>query len=232
MNIACILAAGSGTRFHNANNIPKQFVEICNQPIVIYTIEKFINHPQIDKVLVVCHDEWISYLMNFPCMKNPKVFVTTGGENRNLSLQCALNYMQEHFTMNDEDIILTHDGVRMFVTNKIIDDNILATKKFNGIGTYVPTNDTIAIIDDCYVTNIPKRDSLMNAQTPQTFKYNLLKQIFTNSIEDTSDLCALVMSKTKTKIGIVKGSYQNFKITNEYDFLLASELIKSSKFEK
>ncbi len=159
-------------------------------------------------------------------MQHPKVTIISGGGNRNLSLQCALTYLHTECHVCDDDIILTHDGVRMFVNHDIIDRNLQAMEHWDAVGTYMPTTDTIAITRDAQVIEIPSRETLMNAQTPQTFRYHVLHAIYRTHVVDTSDVCAYVKVQTATSIGIVMGSYRNFKITHDEDLWLAEEIIK------
>lgn len=220
MNIAIILASGIGSRIKQSN-IPKQFVEINNKPIVAYTIERFIYNKNIDKVIVVCHPEWIDYLSNYVNSNYNfnNIYIIDGGQERNESIANAIKFLEKELKINNDDIVLTHDAVRMFVSDRIIDENIEVCKKHDAVTTAVSAIDTIGIIDNNTIVSVPNRQDVINIQTPQTFKFYILKNIFKNyKVINTSDICYLFKKNNiDSKIYIVCGDYENFKITTDFD---------------
>ena len=120
MNYAIILAGGVGSRMNAP--IPKQFLVIGNKPILIHTIEEFKKNSNIDYIIVVCIESWVDEarkLVN-TYFKNSDIKVISGGSNRTDSVLKGLNYINSNYGINDDDIVLTHDSVRPFITQDII----------------------------------------------------------------------------------------------------------------
>lgn len=240
MNIGIILAGGVGSRLQSSL-IPKQFVEIDKKPIIWHTVEKFLITPEIDYVIISCHPQWISFVENLIQEKNlnNKVFVFEGGSNRNESIENGIKFIQNKFVteINDDSIIVTHDAVRMFVDSKIIQDNIKACKEkqYDVVDTVVPATDTIVISENKNsIDDIPERSFYFQGQTPQTTSWKIIKEIYKNQKESSfykiCDLCKLAKLNNNS-IGLVNGSYFNFKITNDFDLKMAKILVeKNDKF--
>ncbi len=227
MNIAIILASGKGTRLKN-KNIEKQFISIRNKPIFLHTLQKFLDNKNIDKIVLVINKNKIKLVENN--IKNiDNISIISGGETRNESIKNAIIFLDQLET-NDNDIVLIHDGVRMFVSEKIIDKNIKMCKKYNAVTTAVPCLDTIIKVNEKnHIKKVPCRDTLYNNQTPQTFKFSLLKMIYLNKkIPNTSDTCKLLLKQNINEpIYVIKGEYENFKITNDFDLKCAKNNIKN-----
>ena len=125
MNFAGILAGGKGTRM-GKTDLPKQFLMLGQKPILVHTIEQFIICNDIDYVVVAVPENWINYtldIVNKYC-KNDRVAVIAGGKSRNETIFNICNYINEKYTVSEDDIIITHDAVRPFITQRIIIDNI------------------------------------------------------------------------------------------------------------
>lgn len=228
MNYAIILASGTGTRV-KSSKIPKQFIEINNKPIVAHTIDKFLLNKNIDEVIVVCHPEWNSYLTNYLKSFNKKAYVVDGGETRNISILNGLNFLINEIKAKDNDIVLTHDAVRMFITDRIINENIEMAKKYGAADTVVPSTDTIIeSTDKQFIASIPNRDNLYNGQTPQSFQLGIIYKAYKDNNADTSDACRLVLENTNTKVSLVIGDYENFKITTDFDLEFAKSVVKKN----
>ncbi len=232
MNIAVILSSGTGSRI-KSSKIPKQFIDINNKPIIGHTIDRFITNKQIDKVIIACHPEWIIFLNNY--LKNNltninDIYVVKGGATRNDSIANAISFLKNEIKCKDSDNILIHDAVRIFVTDRIILENIEKMKDYDAVDTIVPSIDTIVQIDDkqAILKNVPDRKYLCNGQTPQTFKFKLLADLYLKQkAEDTSDSFKLLLNfYPNAKIGIVWGDYENFKITSDWDLDYAKKILK------
>ncbi len=226
MNIAIILASGMGQRMDS--QIPKQFVEINHKPVLMYTIEKFLAYDEIDMMIVpLPSEQWIEFMQTHQTFINDKrIHFIVGGTTRNKSLLKAFKYL-EQFNLKDDDNILTHDGVRMFVDSEI-KKNLEALKVHDIVGTYLPAIDTVAISkDNTYIDVVPNRNEVLLAQTPQSFKYKYLKTLDVN--QDTSDLITWLLQEHHQKVAIVLGSQTNFKITTEWDLFNATNLVFKTK---
>ena len=139
-------------------------------------------------------------------------------------------YIKENFGLNDDDIIITHDAVRPFITYKIIEDNIDGLNDADAVDTCIKTTDTIVEVKEDLETldNIPNRKYLFNGQTPQTFKLKKLLELHDKMNEDEksklTDACKIFVLNNQ-KVKIVKGEEFNIKITNMFDLKLANAIL-------
>ena len=135
MNIALILAAGSGTRMGNTSK-PKQFLNIYNKPLIVHTIEAFEMHDEIDMIVIVTNDTYIDQVKIW-CKQYDlgKVkSVVAGGSSRQESVYNGIKHLEQSGT-NPDDIILIHDAARPLISQSIISENIVACKKYGAIDT-------------------------------------------------------------------------------------------------
>lgn len=237
MNIAIILASGSGTRL-KSSKIPKQFIEIKGKPILIHTLETFLSNKNIEKIIIVCKSDWVrrckEYIIKHFFNEKDNIYIVKGGESRNQSILNGLNFIKKEIKPNKNDIIITHDSVRMFVNNRIIDENISESKKSNNvINTCVKSIDTLVVSKGNKIVNsIPNRDLYYNGQTPQTAKFNIIEKIYSNkfskNIFNNTDLCKLA-EILNIPIKIVDGDYYNIKITTDFDLFIANLLEVSNE---
>lgn len=210
MIYSVICAGGTGTRM--GGNIPKQFLLLDGEPILIKTVKKFIV--STDFVYIGMNPDWVEYTENLLREYNllDKVKVVAGGSDR---MATILNVVNEADLL-DDDIIITHDAVRPFVTKQIIKENIEMCKKYNCAATFVRAVDTIAVsVNGKTVSDVPKRENMYNVQTPQTVKYGILKESLLKHKDNFgafTDLCGMLLSSGK-KIYMVQGDYSNIKIT-------------------
>ena len=227
MIYAVIAAGGIGSRM--GADKPKQYVEIGGKAIITHTAEKFLKNDKIHKVIVLCPDEWVSYTKDI--FADTQVVVISGGETRNETLMKAIDYIESTDGLNDNTYLVTHDAVRPFVTDKIINDNIDAMLKYSATGTVIPAVDTIfqskngEIID-----SIPDRSELYQAQTPQCFKALKLRELY-NSLTDEeknilTDGCKIYLLKGHN-IHLVEGHVSNIKITYPHDLIVAEAILKA-----
>ena len=145
MNIALIFAGGTGQRM-NAGAVPEQFLKLHGKPIIIYTIEQFENHTQIDEIVVVCLEKWIPYLKklleNF-CIRKVNVIVP-GGKTGQESIYNGIKVIFEKFP--SDSIVLVHDGVRPLIDEATITANIDSVKKYGNAITVTPAIETLSLI--------------------------------------------------------------------------------------
>ena len=225
-NYAVVLAGGIGSRMRT--DIPKQFLYIDKLPIIVRTLNVFQNHNKINGIIVVVYPEYIDKIKNYKTEYNLTkiVNVVAGGETRQISSYnglCAWNYEYD-------DIIIFHDAVRPFLTDKIINDCINGVSETGAASVCVKTTDTIVESSgNGTIVSMPDRTNLRNAQTPQAFRYKLIldahenakKNNFTQSTDDVRLVLNLGHS-----VKIVEGSYENIKITNAEDMILAEAIVK------
>ena len=233
MIYAGILAGGTGSRMNR--DIPKQFIELDGKPIIIHTIEKFLNVEEVDKIVISVVEDYMDYTKDLisKYLDTDKVFVIKGGSSRSESLMNVCNYIGK----DSNDIILTHDAARPFVSERIIRDNIELMKKgeYDAVGTFIPAIDTIAEFKDGLLSNIPLRDNLYNVQTPQTFRVNELLDSYNSLTESEksilTDATKIYLLKGK-KVGLVLGDRNNIKITTDFDLKLGNLIVSENVNEK
>lgn len=232
MNIGVIFAGGSGTRM-NTKSRPKQFLDLNGKPIIIYTIELFDNHTNIDAIVVVCLESWIPFLQKmlkkFEITK--VVAVISGGASGQESIYKGLCAAEKYAKeKNDENtIVLIHDGVRPLITEETITDNIAKVKECRSCVTVVPAIETV--IEDCHdgSLNIPKRSDCMMARAPQSFYLKDIIEAHRQSQKegktDFIDSCSL-MSHYGYKMGLVQGPMENIKITTPTDYFVLRAMVE------
>ncbi|MCK9302522.1 MAG: IspD/TarI family cytidylyltransferase [Bacteroidales bacterium] len=230
MNIAVILAGGSGTRMNNHS--PKQFIEINNKPIIEFSIEAFEINDNINEIAIVsnesCTDKVYSIINNNGYKKINKVI--NGGKERYLSSFAAITAYQDY---PDDTNIIFHDCARPLISQKTINEVIDALNFHNSVAVAIPATDTVFKLDDClhFIDNIPNRSYLFQAQTPQAFKLSLIKKAYKLALNDTSfaatDDCGIIAKYLPNeKIFIVIGEKSNMKITYAQDIILAEAILK------
>ncbi len=226
-----ILAGGSGTRMGNTE-MPKQFLMLGERPIIIHTIEQFLINQAFSKIVVCCPKEWVSYaedLLDKYNIDKDKVEITAGGATRNESIMNGCKYIEEKYGLNDKDIVVTHDAVRPFVTQRILDDNIKLAKKYGAADTVIPATDTIVYSKDGkMITEIPDRKECYQGQTPQTFNIKKLMSLFDSLTkkekEILTDGCKIFSIKGED-VALVDGEVYNIKLTTLYDLKIAQAIL-------
>ena len=227
MNIALIVAAGSGTRM--GIDTPKQFVLIKDKPLLYYSVKMFETYPELDAIVIVTNKEnvgLVGEIVEEYSFSKVKAIVV-GGDTRQDSVYNGLTKIKEF--ANDDDVVLIHDAARPLVNHRIIYDNIKACLEYGAVDTVIQASDTIVKSSDgSGVDELPLRKELYQAQTPQTFKLGLILNAHeyarTHQIPDVTDDVKLVISLGK-EVHIVEGSKLNFKITTPEDLDLLEALL-------
>lgn len=233
MIFAAILAGGIGSRM-GGTDTPKQFLALGNKPVIIHTIEKFVINKKIDKIIVLTPKNYISSTINLieKYIPNNDIIVIEGGKTRNDTLLNSIDYIDEHFGIDDDSILITHDSVRPFVTHRIIEDNIDAAIKYGACDTVIPATDTIVeSIGGKTISNIPVRDNYYQGQTPQSFNinklYNLINSLTEEEANILTDACKIFTLKDE-EVYLVNGEVTNIKITYPYDLRLANSILEGN----
>ena len=232
MNIAVIFAGGSGTRM-NTKTRPQQLLALNGKPIIIYTIELFDNHPDIDGIVVVCLESWIPFLQKmlkkFEISK--VVRVIPGGVSGQDSIFKGLCAAEEYAKdQKDENVIvLIHDGVRPLITEDTITDNINKVKECGSCITTVPAIETVIVDRHDGSLEIPKRSDCMMARAPQSFYLRDIIGAHRKSQQegktDFIDSCSM-MSHYGYKLGLVQGPMENIKITTPTDYFVLRAMVE------
>ncbi len=230
MNFAGILAGGKGTRM-GKTELPKQFLQLGEKPIIIHTVEQFLISNDVDKIIIAVPAQWISHTKNIigKYYNNEKIAIIEGGSSRNETVMAICNYLNQNYKLNDDDVLVTHDAVRPFITQRIIKENVEYAKEYDAVDTVVPAFDTIVeSTNNNTITNIPIRDYMYQGQTPQTFKVKELMKTY-ESLNDEekkvlTDAAKIYVLKNKN-VKLVMGESYNMKITTPYDLKLANLMI-------
>lgn len=231
MNYGVVLASGRGTRVKNIN-LPKQYYEIDGIPIVIYTVKRLVETEIFDYIYVAVAEEYTGFMDSlidkyFNNIKN-KIKIVIGGKERIDTIHNVISSINKE-KIGDDDVIVIHDAVRPFVTEKILTDSVNGARKYGATVATVPVSDTILQSKDgIYVENIPVRSTLYNGQAPDSFnlkKLIELESLLTDeqrkSITGTSQICTM----NNFPIKMIEGDNINFKITTDADLEIAKRLI-------
>lgn len=229
MIFASILAGGSGDRMGSTEK-PKQFLPLGDKPILIHTIEKFVLNSQIDEIIVLTPKEWISYTCDIveKHIPNENISIIESGELRIDTVKKAMDYINENYPARD-NILITHDAVRPFVNHRIIDDNIEAAMEHGACNTIIPATDTIVKSSEGeFVDEIPDRAQLYQGQTPQSFRLELLNELYDkldkSQRETLTDACK-IFTLNDVPVAIVEGDVSNIKITYPHDLKVANFIL-------
>lgn len=234
MIYAGILAGGKGTRMGNVP-MPKQFLTLNDKAIIIHTLEKFILNNRIDKIFIAVPKDWVQYtkdLVKKHQLDLPKIEVIQGGADRNDTIMNVIGAIEAQNGLNDEDILITHDAVRPFLTHRIIEQNIDAGLEFGSVDTVISAIDTIVESQDGeFITQIPVRSHMFQGQTPQTFNIKKLQELYNSLTQDEkeilTDACKIFAIKGE-KVKLVRGESYNIKVTTPYDLNVANSILKGS----
>lgn len=228
MNIAVIFAGGTGQRM-NTKTLPKQFLELHGKPIIIYTLEHFQRHRQIDGIVLVCVEGWIDYcreLLEKYRITKVKAIVP-GGETGQGSIWNGLHKAMEIFPQ--DSIVLIHDGVRPLIDEEIITKDIECVQKNGSAITVSPAIETIALRqDNGEVGEIIERSRCQLAKAPQCFYLNEIVEAHKKAQgENRSDFIdsASLMLHYGHSLFTVEGPTENIKITTPSDFYLFRALL-------
>lgn len=219
MNVyALILAGGSGKRA--GTEIPKQYIELKGVPVIGYSLRAFQQSDAVTEIRVVCDPYWADLVRDTAVSLGITKFAGTvpGGAERKDSSYNGIRAI----TATDDAIVLIHDAARPFVDAEIINDCIAKTAAHGAAGAYAPCSDTIALADDGVITAVPERTRCFAAQTPQGFRYGLIRRAHEKTAPGAvfTDDISLVMTEGMQP-AVSLGKPGNFKITNPRDFDLA-----------
>ncbi len=238
MIFGAILAGGTGSRM-NIPDMPKQFLPLGDKPIIVHTLEKFLTVSRFDRVYIGVHPDWVNYMQDLAKKYVPssldRVCIIPGGKDRNGTILNIIDDIEKNFGENDENIIVTHDSVRPFVTLRMIEENIDGAVEFGATDTVCAAVDTIVCsTDGKTIASIPDRSQMYQGQTPQSFKISLLKNLY-NSLSDDekaimTDACKICVVRDHP-VHLVEGSVTNLKITTTGDYKIAQAMVGGIKID-
>ena len=236
---AILLAAGTGRRM--GSDVAKQYMLLCDKPVIWYGLQAFEASAVIDDVILVTGRDEVDYVKKEIVEKygfSKVVAVVPGGAERYLSVQNALQIIKEEKmpVSNTDGYVFIHDGARPLVTEKIIEDTATATRAYDACCAAVPVKDTIKLADDKgFVAETPDRSRLYAVQTPQVFSVPLILEAYRQLAEKSRELAEagiritddamVVETMLNHPVKLVESSYENIKITTPEDMEVAKRFL-------
>lgn len=218
-------------------DIPKQFICVHDKPIIIYTLECFQKHPDIDGIVVVCLEGWLGILEAYA--KQYKIsklkWIIPGGKTGQESIRAGLFELKKHADV--KDIVLIHDGNRPIVSQEVISDAIVKCKNYGSATAYTPCNEAIFVKDvdnwdEVQSDRVLDRSTLIWTQTPHAFSLEKLlwahNEAEKRGITDSVASCTL-MADLGEKVHFSIGSKLNFKITTKEDLQIFRAIVDAQK---
>ncbi len=227
---AIVLAGGDGNRF--GGEMPKQFVRLAGDPILLRTLRRF-SAAKLSRVVVVSHPRWLEETIRLlgEVDLGVEIRVVAGGATRNESTRNGIAALEA----DDDDIVLVHDAVRPLLPLEVIQRSVepIISGRADATDTVIPSADTLVIVDGEDVVEIPDRSRYRRGQTPQTFRVGVLKEAYA-AAERAGDLtatddCSLVLRYVPgARMLGVAGDEINLKITTRIDMVMADRMLQMS----
>lgn len=235
MNIAVIIAGGSGHRM--GQDIPKQFINVYDKPVIIYTLEGFQRHPQIDAIEVVCIDGWHDVLWAYAHQFNitKLKWIVSGGNTGQESIRNGVYNLEGKIA--NEDIVIIHDGIRPLVDESVLTDVILKAQKYGNAVTSLPYNEQIFVVnteDESTTKQYIPRETLRRVSTPQAYKFGKLDWAYHEAYEKEIGIYGSAYTNTMmVELGetlhFAAGSDKNIKLTTKDDLDMFKGYLKKDK---
>lgn len=225
-NIAVIIAGGSGSRM--GQDIPKQFINVHDKPVLIYTLDSFQRHPEVDSIVLVCIESWIDVARAYAKQFNIEKLVTIvpGGESGQESIRNGVEAAGE-FAAAD-DIVIVHDGIRPLVDSAVLSDVLRVAHEHGNAVTSLPYNEQIFRVDPddpATTTEFIPRETLRRVSTPQAYRYDLLSEAYKRAFAENigvqgSHYTNTMMVELGYRLYFAAGSDKNIKLTTKDDLEL------------
>lgn len=219
MNVAIIIAGGIGSRM--GQEIPKQFINVGEKPVIVYTLEAFQEHPLVDAIEVVCLDGWEQVLRAYARQyKIDKLkWVVKGGASGQESIRNGVYNFEG--VLAEDGICIVHDGVRPMLDPEVITDVVRVAKERGNAVTSMPYNEQIFLVDEkdsATTTQYIPRETLRRVSTPQAYRFGLLDSKYHEAFEkgvgiDGSNYTNTMMVQLGVKLNFAAGSDRNIKLT-------------------
>lgn len=222
MNIAVIFAGGIGRRM-NTKALPKQFLKLYGKEIIVYTLEHFQKHKDIDAIVVACVADWIPFLEELleKYQLTKVVKVVPGGETGQDSIYAGIEAAHQ-ITSDEKSVVLIHDGVRPLIEAKTITDCLECVKENGTAITVAPAIETIIRVNEkACISDVIERSSCLMARAPQCFYLNEIYQAHLKAREENRhDFIdsATLMKHYGHSLSVVQGPVENIKITTPMDY--------------
>ena len=233
--IAIVIAGGSGHRM--GQDIPKQFINVYDKPILIYTLEGFQKHPMVDAIEVVCIEGWDhvvwAYAKQFGISKLK--WITKGGNSGQESIRNGVYNLEGKASY--DDVIIIHDGIRPLIEPEVLTDVISKAQTLGNAVTSMPYNEQIFVVskdDKTTTTQFIPRETLRRVATPQAYKFGLLDQKYHEAFEKEigiygSHYTNTMMVELGVRLNFAAGSDKNIKLTTKDDLELFKGYLAKEK---
>lgn len=237
MNIAILIAGGSGHRM--GQDIPKQFINVYDKPVIVYTLESFQQHPLVDAIEVVCLDGWDNILWAYAKQFNidKLKWVVPGGNSGQESIRNGVFYLEGK--CSEGDIVIIHDGVRPLIDDTILTDVIRTAEKYGNGVTSRPVNEQVFWVgkdDETTTTSYIPREQLRIVATPQAYEFTNLDKRYHEAFEknigvDGSNYTNTMMVQLGETLHFAAGSDRNIKLTTKDNLEIFKATLKADKDE-
>lgn len=233
MTVALVIDGGSGIRM--GQDIPKQFLNVYDKPVLIYTLESFQNHPRVDAIEVVCIDGWHDIVWAYAKQFNidKLKWIVSGGSTGQESIRNGVYSLEQECSA--DDIIIIHDGIRPLVDETVLSDVIVKCEKYGNAVTSLLYNEQIFVVDDeiSTVKYIP-RETLHRVSTPQAYKFGKLDWAYHEAYEKEigihgSAYTNTMMTDLGERLYFAAGSDKNIKLTTKDDLEMFKAYLKTEK---
>ena len=222
-NIAIIIAGGVGNRM--GQSIPKQFINVYEKPILMYTLEGFQKHPMVDAIEVVCIDGWENVVWSYAKQYNidKLKWIAKGGASGQESIRNGVYNLEG--VASPEDVIIIHDGIRPLVDAEVLTDVINKAQQLGNAVTSMPYNEQIFVVsqeDENTTTQFIPRETLRRVATPQAYQFGLLDEKYHEAFEKEigiygSHYTNTMMVELGVRLNFAAGSDKNIKLTTKDD---------------
>jgi len=233
MNVAIIIAGGSGNRM--GQDIQKQIINVYDKPVLIYTLEGFQKHPQIDAIEVVCIDGWHDIVWAYAKQFNidKLKWIVSGGSTGQESIRNGVYNLEDK--VSNDDIIIIHDGIRPLVEPSVLSDVIIKCQQFGNAVTSMSYNEQIFVIDDDISTiKFIPRETLRRVSTPQAYKFGKLDWAYHEAFKKEIGIYGFSYTNTMMvelgeRLYFAAGSDKNIKLTTKDDLEMFKAYLKADK---
>ena len=231
MNVALVIAGGVGARM--GQDIPKQFLHVNDKPVLMYTLERFQNHPEVDGIVVVTLPHWIAFVE--ACSKQFGITklksVVAGGETGHDSIHNGIVEIAKHYP--PDTAVLIHDGIRPMVGADVISDNLSVYRQKGNAVVMIPCQEVIFYSETRTESNkVLDRSKVWRTQTPQTFRLDTLlaahEEVVKRNLPSPIATCHLFEMLGET-IYFSRGSEKNIKLTTMDDIDIFKSLLNTGK---
>ncbi|MEI3267071.1 MAG: D-ribitol-5-phosphate cytidylyltransferase [Frisingicoccus sp.] len=228
MIFGVIVAGGVGSRL--GADMPKQFLNLAGRPIIMHTLGTFLKCPELEQIYLGVHPEWMDYMAGLveryvSGAELPRVHLVAGGAERNETIMNVIRQIEADFGENGPHYIITQDGVRPFVSRRLIADHIKAVVKYDAVDTAIPAVDTIVLSEDGkFISDIPERqNTYIKARRRKAlngFDQTALYGTHTGGEKYFNDACKICTVR-RVPVHIVAGEASNMKITTAKSYQIA-----------